>query len=73
MTKILQQAFELAKAWPDARQDELGELLLSAIQQDKSPLRLTDEQIAEVPRRRANPSPAATDGETEEFFKKFAG
>lgn len=73
MSKILQRAFEMAKALPDERQDELGELLLSVIEQENSPLRLSSDQIDEVRRRKANPAAIATAEETEAFFKKFAG
>jgi hypothetical protein len=73
MTTLLQRAFDLAKALPDDRQDELGEMLLSVIEQEKSPLRLSQDQIAEIRRRRADPGPLATDREVEAAFKKLGG
>ena len=73
MTKLLQHAFDLAKSLPDNRQDELGEMLLMAIEQAHSPLALSVEQFAEVRRRKSHPGPLATEGETEAFFEKLAG
>lgn len=73
MTNLLQRAFDLAKALPDDRQDELGEMLLSVIEQEKSPLRLSQEQIAEIRRRRADPDSLAADHEVDSVFNKLSG
>ena len=56
MTKLLQNAFDAANALPDDRQDEIGEIILSAIEQERSTLRLSRDQIAEVERRRQGPT-----------------
>lgn len=73
MTKLLQNAFDAANALPDNRQDEIGELVLSAIDQERSTLRLTRKQIAEVEKRRQGPDDFATDAEVEAFFRRLAG
>ncbi len=73
MTKLLQNAFDAANALPDARQDEIGEIILSVIQQERSNLRLSPSQIAEVEKRRQAPDDFATDAEVEAFFRRLAG
>jgi hypothetical protein len=55
MTKLLQHAIEKLKELPEERQDELAEALMAVTESDLHPYRLTDEQVAEVRRRRANP------------------
>jgi hypothetical protein len=52
--------------WPPERQAHMVELME---EQDKSDLRLSDEQAAEVRRRLANPSPNTIPAE--EVFKRF--
>ena len=44
--------------WPPERQEDAAELLALIEEQDRSPYRLTDEQLAEVRRRRAEKNPA---------------
>ncbi len=48
-------------------------MIMTIIEHDESDLQLSEEQVAEVRRRRANPSPIASDAETEEFFRKLIG
>ena len=43
--------------WPAERQAELAHMVELMEEQDKSELRLTDEQVAEVKRRLADPNP----------------
>ena len=43
--------------WPPERQQDAAEILESMEGQDRSGYRLTDEQAAEVQRRRAEPDP----------------
>jgi hypothetical protein len=43
--------------WPPERQADVVEVVKLMEAQDKSSLRLTDDQIAEIRRRRANPNP----------------
>ena len=55
MTKSLQEAIEKLKELPEERQDELAEALTAVAEEDLHRYHLTDEQVAEVRRRRANP------------------
>jgi len=48
--------FERRRRWPRERQREAAEMLALIEEQDSSPLELTDEQLAEVLRRRADAS-----------------
>jgi hypothetical protein len=43
--------------WPPERQADVAEIVTLMEEQDKSPLRLTEEQLAEVRRRRAKKNP----------------
>jgi hypothetical protein len=54
MTKLLQRAFEQARQLPDDQQDAAGAALLDYLDHMQA-VRLTDEQIAEVRRRLAEP------------------
>jgi len=55
MTKLLQDAIEKLKDLPESRQNELAVALIEVAEGDQGDYRLTDEQVAEVRRRRANP------------------
>jgi hypothetical protein len=69
MTKLLDEAIEKARSLPDARQDEAAEILLTVVaQSDADAPRLTDEQAAEVRRRRGD-GVHATDEEVTTFFR----
>ena len=54
MTKLLQDAIEKLKELPESRQNELAVALIEVAEGDQGDYRLTDEQVAEVRRRRAN-------------------
>lgn len=56
MTKLLQKAFEQASELPDDQQDAAAGALLDYLDHMQS-LHLTDEQVAEVRRRLADPAP----------------
>lgn len=43
--------------WPSERQEDAAKMLLLMESADESAYRLTDEQVAEVGRRRAKPNP----------------
>ena len=73
MTKILDRAYQKAKALPDDRQDEVGEILLNLVEQDESGLRLSSDQQADVRRRLANPEPLVPEQEMKAFFRKLGG
>lgn len=58
MTKSdLNRVLERVRSWPEARQEEAANVLLEMEAQDASSYRLTDEQLAEVRRRRAKDDP----------------
>jgi hypothetical protein len=48
---------ERVRSWPEQRQEDAANVLLEMEAQDASPYRLTDEQLAEVQRRRARNDP----------------
>lgn len=73
MTETLERAIEQAKLLPSERQDEVGEMILSPIEQDASAQRLSPEQEAEVRRRLAMPSDIVPDEEMEAFFRSLEG
>jgi hypothetical protein len=43
--------------WPQRRQEAAAQVLLEMEQDDERPVHLTDEQVAEVKRRMADPNP----------------
>jgi hypothetical protein len=58
MTKDqLKAVLDRVLTWPDERQQDAAEMLTLMEQQDKPTHRLTDEQVAEVKRRLADPNP----------------
>jgi hypothetical protein len=57
MSKKLQEVIERVRGWPEDRQEEAAEVLLELEAQADGAYQLTPEQIAEVERRLADPSP----------------
>lgn len=58
MTKNdVSQVLERVRSWPEKRQEEAAHVLLEMEAQDSSPYHLTDDQLAEVRRRRGNDDP----------------
>ena len=55
---------------PDARQDEIAEMLLELTGRDEAPALLNDEQWGEIRRRMTEPRVYASDAEVEAFFKR---
>ena len=55
--------------WPPQRQADVAHVVEIMEEQDKSELRLSDEQAAEVRRRMANPSEKTVSAE--EVFKRY--
>ena len=51
------QVLERVHSWSEQRQEEAAHVLLEMEAQDASPYGLTDEQLAEVKRRRAKDDP----------------
>ncbi len=56
--------------WPPERQADVAQVVTLMEEQDKSPLRLSDEQVAEVERRIADPNPTFLT--LEEVRERFA-
>ena len=56
-------------AWPPERQADVAHMVELMEEQDSSPLRLTDDQAAEVRQRLAKPSPKRIPAE--EVFRRF--
>jgi hypothetical protein len=52
MTKLLEDAIERLKELPEERQNELAEALIEAAKSEESEYQLSDEQVAEIERRR---------------------
>ena len=48
---------ERVQTWPEERQNEVAVILLEMEAQDTSSYQLSDEQLAEVRRRRSKPNP----------------
>jgi hypothetical protein len=70
MTKDqVKEILDRVLSWPPARQADVAHMVELMEEQDKSELRLTDEQAAEVRRRLANPNPKTIPAE--EVFKRF--
>jgi len=58
--------------WPQERQEDVAEFLMSVEAQDKSDYRLNEEQIAELRRRRAETNPKTlTLTEFDERLRRF--
>ncbi|MET0219092.1 MAG: hypothetical protein ABW213_00380 [Tardiphaga sp.] len=55
--------------WPPERQEDVVRLLDEMAEQDASDYRLSDEQVAEVKRRMADPNPQVLT--LEEFNERF--
>jgi hypothetical protein len=75
MTKEqVKAALDRVLNWPPERQADVVQLIESMEEQDKSPLRLSDEQVAEVERRLADPNPRflTLDEVREHFARKRA-
>jgi hypothetical protein len=57
MTTKLKEVVERVQTWPEERQEDAAKVLLEMEAQGASPYQLTDEQLAEVRRRRAEKKP----------------
>jgi hypothetical protein len=60
---------ERVRTWPEKRQEDAARVLLEMEAQDRSAYQLTDEQLAEVRRRRAKNDPNRIP--FEDVFKRF--
>ena len=54
MTEQIDAILERVRHWPEERQREAAELLTLIEDMDQSPFQLTDQQLAEVRRRRTD-------------------
>ena len=66
---ILEAALDRVLTWPPERQEDVVRLLDEMAEQDASNYRLSDEQVAEVKRRMADPNPQVLT--LEEFNERF--
>jgi hypothetical protein len=57
MTTKLKEVIERVQNWPEERQEDAAKVLLEMEAQGASSYQLTDEQLAEVRRRRAEKNP----------------
>ncbi len=66
----VKEVLDRVLTWPPERQETAVRVLTEMEQQDSSDLRLTDEQVAEVKRLRADPNPKFVT--LEEVRERFA-
>ena len=73
MTKDqVKEILDRVLTWPPKRQQDAAEILVSIEAQDKSEYHLSDEQIAELRRRRAEKNPKTlTLAEFDERLRRF--
>jgi hypothetical protein len=70
MTKEqIKAALDRVLTWPAERQEEVAEMIVSIEERDSTSCRLTDEQVAEVRRRRAEAAPETMS--FEEFTRRL--
>jgi hypothetical protein len=56
----VKEVLERVLTWPPERQEDAAEILMSIEAQDKSGYRLSDDQLAELQRRRAEKDPKSS-------------
>jgi uncharacterized protein YigA (DUF484 family) len=72
MTTKLKEVIERVRTWPEDRQEDAAKVLLEMEAQDASSYQLTDEQFAEVRRRRAEKNPETlTPAEFDKNLRRF--
>jgi len=72
MTKF-ERIIAALEALPEARRGEIAEIIEALFHGDLHPERaLTDEQLADLQGRLADPGPIASDAEVDAFFRRFA-
>lgn len=70
LTKRLTQAIKQVQSLPEARQNEIAEILFEIANGDLAPISLTEEHWAETSRRMEEPRSYASDAEVEEFLRR---
>lgn len=73
MTRLLDQAYRRAQTLPEERQDEFAEMFLKLLDHENPHLCLSEDQINETRRRKANLSAIATDAEVDALYRKLVG
>jgi hypothetical protein len=72
MSKFAKISAALEKL-PDVRREEIADIIETLFHGDLHPeTALSDEQVADLRQRLANPGPLASDGEVEAFFLRFS-
>lgn len=72
MTMVFDEVVAKVRTLPDDQQREAASLLALFLDQRRSDLHLTGEQVAEVERRLAEDEPSASDSEVQELFDRLA-
>ena len=57
MKSLLEEAIQQVKALPEERQNDLGEILMTLVEQDVSEFQLNEHQVREVERRLTSTEP----------------
>jgi hypothetical protein len=65
----IKAALDRVLTWPPKRQEDVAKMIVTIEEQDTSPFTLTDEQVAEVRRRRAEKDPETLT--LEEFVQRL--
>jgi hypothetical protein len=70
MTRLLEEAFSMVAALPDARQDELARVMLQLAGVDQPPIRLTPEEEADLAEAEIERGELATPEEVRAMWAK---
>lgn len=72
MTKF-ERIIEALEALPEARRGEIAEIIETLFHGDLYPdSALSDDQVADLRQRLADPGPIASDADVDSFFRRFA-
>jgi len=71
MNRHLDDAISQVKSLPEESQREAAELLFEFLDQQRSEVRLTPEQIAEIERRLGDDEPFASDQEVRDLYARL--
>jgi hypothetical protein len=73
MTKAFEDVIDEVRRLPPDQQRDAAEMLVSFLEQQRSPIGLSQSQIREVERRLAEPDRIVPDEEMAAFFAKLGG